>query len=183
MSAPLEERLLRIPMSWDDYLALPEKPKAEWVKGVAVIMNVPPGFRHGMAAADLAHVLRACLPDHFVAVESYLQLPDGRVRLPDVMLTESVPAEDYVTDPPLMVAEVLSRSTREEDMVRKSVEYAEAGIGQYWLVDRELKTLTAMTNVDGTWQDAMQLDEQHPQGSIELAGQTLHVDLWQILRA
>ena len=36
-----------VPMSWEQYLLLPDKPRAEWVDGVAVIMNAPPGFAHG----------------------------------------------------------------------------------------------------------------------------------------
>ena len=141
----------RVPMSWDEYLKLPERPRAEWVDGVAVIMNVPPLHPHGNATLRLGALLIAALPDHHVTTETYLRLPRHRVRLPDIAVTETVEEDGWISEPPLMVAEVLSRSTRTEDTVRKSVEYAEAGISQYWLLDPPLRTLTVMSNIAGTW--------------------------------
>jgi hypothetical protein len=41
--------LLRVRMSYDEWWALPEKPKSEWVDGEVVIMNTPPTFDHGSA--------------------------------------------------------------------------------------------------------------------------------------
>jgi Uma2 family endonuclease len=181
VSAPREETLLRLPMSWEQYLLLPDKPKAEWVDGVAVIMNGPPGFAHGHATVRLAAQLLAALPDHRIATEAMLKLPRNRVRLPDLMVVSKAPDGDMVVDPPLMVVEVLSRSTRSEDMIRKSVEYREAGIGQYWLLDPQLRTLEVLANVDDVWETALWLDDGHPEGSVELAGVTIQLNLREML--
>jgi Uma2 family endonuclease len=176
-----EETLLRVPMSWEQYLLLPDKPKAEWVDGVAVIMNAPPGFAHGHGTVRLAARLLAALPDHRIATEAMLKLPRNRVRLPDLMVVAEAPEGDMVIEPPLMVVEVLSRSTRSEDMIRKSVEYREAGIGQYWLLDPQLRTLEVLTNVDDVWETALWLDEDHPEGSVEVAGAAVPLDLRELL--
>jgi hypothetical protein len=37
-------------MSYDEWLALPEKPKSEWVDGEVVIVNVPPSPDHSDAS-------------------------------------------------------------------------------------------------------------------------------------
>jgi Uma2 family endonuclease len=180
--AQREEPLLRVPMSWQQYLELPERPKAEWVDGVAVILNAPPRFDHGSAAAQLILLLGPLFPSHYVVTEVFLRLPRNRVRLPDVMLTGSRPDDGWVSEPPPMVSEVLSGSTRSEDMVRKSVEYAEAGIGQYWLVDPELRTIEVMGNVGGVWEVLARVDDDHPDAEVELEGVPVPIDLGQLLR-
>jgi Uma2 family endonuclease len=170
-------------MSWQQYLELPEKPRAEWVDGVALIMNAPPLWAHSDSTLRLGALLLAALPRHHVGTEAALKLPRNRVRLPDLMVIEKVPADGWVVEPPLMVAEVLSRSTRSEDLVRKSVEYREAGVGQYWLVDPELRTLEVMANGEDAWETVLRLDDDHPEGSVVLAGTTIPLDLRVILRA
>src|SRR3954447_3614543 len=52
VSRQSEESLLRMPMSWEQYLELPDRPRAEWVHGVAVIVNAPPRFGHGRATLE-----------------------------------------------------------------------------------------------------------------------------------
>jgi Uma2 family endonuclease len=177
------EPLQRVPMSRDEYLALPEWPRAEWVDGEAVLMNVPPGVDHGDANVELTFLVKSLFRDHYVLAECYLDLPRNRVRLPDLMVAAAKPAGQHVTEPPLMVAEVLSRSTRTEDTVRKSVEYAEMGIGQYWLLDPVLRTIEVLRNDDGTWTTLLLLDDDQPEGSVELDGVTIPLDLRRLLRA
>lgn len=175
--APLE----RVPMSWEQYLKLPERPRAEWVNGIAVIMNAPPGFARGHATIRLGAQLLKALPDHRVATEAMLKLPRNRVRLPDLMVVSQAPEADIVVDPPLLVVEVLSRWTRSEDMIRKSVEYREAGISQYWLMDPQLRSLEVLANVDDVWETALLLDEERPTGSVEVAGVSITLDLRELL--
>ena len=97
---------------------------------------------------DAARVLLTPLfPDCYVVPEVHLVLPGNRVRLPDLMLVADRPADGWVRSAPLLVVEVLSPSTRSEDTIRKSVEYAEGGIGQYWVVDPDLRTADLWRNV------------------------------------
>jgi Uma2 family endonuclease len=174
--------LLRVPMSWEEYLALPERPRVEWVDGTAVFMNAPPLFEHGDAAMQLARIMLPLMPDLYLVPEVYLRLPRNRVRLPDLMLTDHRPPDGWVSDPPLMVTEVLSRATRSEDQIRKSMEYAEAGIGQYWIIDPELRMMDVYVLVDGVWETLAHLDDEQPVADVELAGVTVPLDLRIILR-
>lgn len=70
----------------------------------------------------------------------------------------------------LIVAEVLSPSTRGQDLVTKSHEYAAAGIGQYWLLDPDGRTLDVFELVDGGWSPVLQLTEAAPVGSVRAGG-------------
>lgn len=45
--------------------------------------------------------------------------------------------------PLMLVVEVLSSSTRPEDTIRKSADYARGGAGQYWIVDLDLRRIEA----------------------------------------
>jgi Uma2 family endonuclease len=179
-----DDPLERVPMSWEQYLKLPERPRAEWVNGVAVIMNAPVSFGHGDSAVRLGAVLLSALPELYVVSEVKLKMSDDLVRAPDIMLTDAVPADDrWVSEPPLMVAEILSPSTRSEDLIVKAVEYAQAGIGQYWIVDPEQRTLEVMRNVEGAWHTLVLLDDTNPEVTVVLAGRPVSVDLRQILRS
>lgn len=160
-----EEDLRRSRMSWDDYLALPEDVRAEWVDG-EVVVSPPVGPDHGTAVIALGSILCAHLPALRVMTEVGVRLPHNRLRSPDLTVVRSRPTGVVVTDAPVLVVEVLSPGTRREDTIRKPPEYAAAGIGQYWVVDPEQSYLDVYTNVDGTWADLLHLDDEHPTGEV-----------------
>jgi Uma2 family endonuclease len=179
-----DDPLQRVPMSWDQYLKLPERPRAEWVDGVAVIMNAPVSFGHGSSAIELGVALKTALPELYVVTEVKLKLSDDLVRAPDIMVTATIPADQrWVSEPPLMVAEVLSPSTRSEDTVVKAVEYAQAGVGQYWVLDPEQRTLEVLRNVEGGWHRLALLDDHNPELTVVLAGLPVSLDLRRLLRS
>jgi Uma2 family endonuclease len=86
-------------------------------------------------------------------------------RIPDVAFAtfEVVSITEQV---PIIAVEVLSRSTRAEDTIRKSAEYAADGIGQYWLVDRDQRIITALRNEGGAWEIDLELDDARPTGTV-----------------
>lgn len=177
-----EPALQRFRMSWEEYLALPEKPKAEWVDGeVVATPAVSPD--HGFATMRLGLQLAQALPELLIMTEVGVKLPRNRLRAPDLMLIDGWPDGKWVTEPPVLVVEVLSRSTRSEDTIRKSAEYAEGGIGQYWLLDPELRALDVYANTDGGWELLLHLDDEHPTGEVVVAEHgTVMVDLRDLLR-
>ena len=181
MSAPVEEPLRRVRMSWEDYLALPERPRAEWVDGEVVINVAPVRFDHGDAVGSLIGLLKSVFPDHYVVTEVGLWLPRNRLRAPDLMLVSERPDDAWVRDAAILVVEVLSPSTRSEDTIRKSMEYAAGGVGQYWVVEPDLRALDVWRLVDGEWELEARVDDAHPLAEVGLAGGVVPLDLRQVL--
>lgn len=179
--APVEE-IRRLRMSWEEYERLPDWPRTEWVDGEVLVMP-PVAQPHASAVARLIALLISAFPDLYIGTEAGLWLPRNRLRGPDVMLAENRTDETFRTTMPLLVAEVLSPSTRSEDTVRKSMEYAEGGVERYWIVDPDLRTIDALLNVDGAWEIEAHLDERHPTAEITIGDHgTVVLDLAEILR-
>lgn len=182
MSDVVADRVERLQMSWEEYLRLPEKPKAEWVDGEVLVMS-PVFPEHGSAVVRLGSLFAGALPDLECVTEVGLRLPRNRVRAPDLMLLRDWRPGSMISEMPVIAVEVLSRATRSEDTVRKSSEYAEGGVGQYWLVDPDHRTIDVYRNDDGAWTLLLHLDEESSAGVVVVAdvGQ-VHVVLDEILR-
>ena len=187
LGAPMpytEPPLQRLRMSWEKYLELPDDIRAEWVDG-EVVVSPRPNVDHGVGTMRLGILLSEALSDLLVIPESGVWLPRNRLRGPDVMVVERWPESDekWVTEAPVLVVEVLSPATRSEDTVRKSAEYAEGGVGQYWLLDPDLRCLDVYANVDGGWDLLLHLDDDHPTGDVVVGDHgSVAVDLTTLLR-
>lgn len=165
--------LVRMPMSYEDYMAIPSKIHAEWVDGVVVM--APSGvWRHNKVGDRLRRLFEDELPTTAQTTDITVYLPRNRERRPDVVVLQKPPEGDYpvvaVDGPPILVVEVISPSTRSEDWIRKAHDYAVAGIGQYWLADSAAHQLTVLELVDGEWRDLLLLDKGHPTGEVTVGG-------------
>lgn len=173
--------LERVRMSWDEFLAVPDDRRAEWVDGEVLLM-APATPGHGWTIAQVILTVGPLFPDLMITTDAALRLPRDRVRAPDVMLvTPQQHATAIVESTPVLCVEVLSPSTRSEDTIRKSMEYAEGGVGQYWVVDPALRTVDVLANADGAWDVLARLDDDHPRAEVELAGVTVPLDLVTLL--
>lgn len=174
-------QLERVRMSYDEWWALPEHPRTEWVDGEVVVI-ADPHPDHSMAQGNLLVALKQGLPDLKVYPVVAIQLPRNRVRVPDISVLPERPATNPVELTPVLVVEVLSPSTRAVDTVRKSREYAWAGIGQYWLVDTAERRIEVLGLVDDEWETLLTLDDQHPTGSVAVGHHgSVNLDLGVIL--
>lgn len=117
--------------------------------------------------AGLIFVVKAHLRGVRVTSDAGLRMSRS-LRGPDVMVVDHRLAEKWVTDPPVLVAEVLSRSTRAEDLLRKSREYAEAGVGQYWTVDPDARLIEVSELEDGEWRLLVRVDEALPSAEVRV---------------
>lgn len=180
------EALQRTPMSYEDYQTLPEHPRAEWVDGIVVMSPQTPSYAHQQASRRLANLLEVALPSLAAVLAIDIRLPRNRERIPDVVVVRDEPTSlpiDAVDHPPVLVVEVLSPSTRSEDLLRKAPEYAEAGIGQYWVVDTDDRTIEVLENVDGRWELVVVIDQRHPTAEVPVGDHgTVRVDLETVLR-
>lgn len=156
-------------MAFEDYLDLPEHVRAEWVDGIA-IMTPPARRSHNRIARRLANLIEAACVDLEVDTESGIRTGERRYRIPDVSAIPGMDDALFSEMTPVLVAEVLSPTTRSEDTLRKAQEYAAAGIGQYWIVDPQNRSLTVLVNNGDGWNVSLELDADHPRGEVAVAG-------------
>jgi Uma2 family endonuclease len=145
-------KTLKAVASWPDHLltltewsALPEDTERclELVDGVLVVAPQPP--RHQLAVWRLAAQLDRGLPRRVAALARIELIIDDAmpptVRVPDVLVVGGAAGAAHATrvNPPDVLAaiEIVSPGSRRTDRVMKFAEYAEAGIGHYWLLDIE----------------------------------------------
>jgi Uma2 family endonuclease len=137
-------------MTAAEYAATPETPdhRFELQEG-AVVMPASPVPDHQDALAEVYVQLRGQAPPHLkllleVDVDLHLVPPThpGTVRVPDLVV---VTREAFLrvrraggllrADDTVLAVELHSTSTRRTDKVIKHSEYADAGIGHYWMID------------------------------------------------
>lgn len=141
---------LPLPMTAAAYAALPEEQgnRFELQEG-AVVMSPRPIITHQMCISRLILQLTPQLPAHLmvvseVDVDMKLAAVDGpgTVRVPDLVVIEHEAAELVSDEGRLLTAgevviavEIHSPSTYRTDTMIKHDEYADAGIGHYWMID------------------------------------------------
>lgn len=152
------QRIPTQPVSYDEWLAMPETMlPVDVVDGMVVVSPSPRGL-HQVAVENLFGLLAAAAPAGTraaVAPRDWVlwQVP-LRVRQPDVMVVTDAQAKaDRLTEAPLLAVEVLSPGSRETDLVHKPAEYAEAGLTHLWLVDPDVPEVVVRRLVDGHWVD------------------------------
>jgi len=156
-------------MSREEYENLPEKPKAEWVDGKAIIMMAPANLRHSDVVSELLFLLKNSLPGLKIRPEAGFRY-GNRDRVPDIMAVDPKKAGSgvWVTEPPELIVEIISPATRTQDMVTKSAEYFAAGVGQYWIVDPDLETITVLGQGDDAWDILAELKAENPAAEIKV---------------
>ena len=132
-----------------DYFNLPDAMRIiELVKG-ELIMPPPPATDHQRAIRRLAFLLQQHIASRDLGEVLFaplaVRLDDNLIREPDILFVSQANAERLsergVEGPPDWVAEVLSPGTRSTDEVDKLAEYERAGVGEYWLLDPEARTI------------------------------------------
>lgn len=163
-----EPGVIRKRMSFDEYMRLPEKPKAEWVAGTAIIQMSPRARPNNRFALRLGSLLLNTFPDLEVLMEQGLNIAKS-YRVPDIMVIDpAVPGHMWITASPVLLVEILSKSTWREDLGPKVDEYLRIGAQNYWTVDPEVKVITLRTNLGGRWEITGVLDEGNPDADVRL---------------
>jgi Uma2 family endonuclease len=130
-------------LSAAEFTALPEDNSRRYELEEGVLIVTPrPSAPHQRTIYRLIPKLNEQLPTEWEALgEVEVIVEDGElgtVRIPDVVVTQAdflgaqVPAADV-----LIAVEIISPGSRRTDTVTKPVEYAEAGIPHYWVIDLE----------------------------------------------
>ncbi len=142
MSAvPMEQHLPQLPHAgpWteEDFLALPESQERIELFDGSLLMTPAPRGGHQQVSRRLADVFELATPKDVEVFEAVnLRVGPDRILIPDMLATrERGDALVYQPDDALLVAEIVSPSTRSQDRVLKPALYAAAGIPWYLLVE------------------------------------------------
>jgi len=154
-------------ISLSEYLETSYRPDCEYVDGELRERNVGK-WEH----ARVQFLLAAWFNQHEKlwgitgSTEQRVQVSPSRVRIPDLVVLAAGPQPDVLTEPPLLVIEILSPDDTYSDTQERAVDYRAMGVEIVWIVDPKTRTGRMCSGVE--WTEARQL---------VVAGTPLSVDL------
>lgn len=135
IARPDHDTIVRVPMSWEDYLALDEPCPSEYYGG-ALVVKGGPTRRHQTIIGRLLRLLYSHSGEgtHVLAGWGWSPVGVRELLIPDVMVFDDTDDEDCLSGTPRLVIEVLS-TNRSDDLMAKMQRYARWGAPDYWVVD------------------------------------------------
>ena len=124
---------------------LPDDGNRYELLGGELLVTPPPSEAHETIVARLNALLVPFVVANRLGLvhhpRSVVQIGGERTE-PDLMVRAESRHTGWANAPiPILVVEVLSRSTRDRDLGKKRRFYMKAGVAEYWIVDREEKVV------------------------------------------
>ena len=69
------------------------------------------------------------------STEQRARISESRVRVPDLVVLKAAPKPDVLTDPPLLVIQILSPDDSYSDIQERAQDYRKMGVETVWIVD------------------------------------------------
>lgn len=157
----------QVRVSLREYLDTSYHPDREYVDGEVRERNLGK-WEH----ARLQAMLAAWFARHerewniMVSTEQRMQVAEGRVRVPDLVIVGSEPQPDVLQQPPVLVIEILSPDDTYSDLEERVADYLAMGVKAIWTIDP--KTRTARMCIGDDWKSARRLDVPETPIFIEL---------------
>jgi Uma2 family endonuclease len=156
----------------EEYLATTYRPDCEYVNGEVRERNAGK-WEHARVQWLLALWFGMHEKEWGIvgSTEQRVQVASDRVRVPDLVVLKAGPQPDVLTEPPLLVIEILSPEDSYSDTQERAQDYRKMGVETVWIVDP--KTRTGRMCRGKEWIEASRL---------EVKGTPLFVDLPEIFR-
>ena len=153
--------------SLSEYLAITYRPDREYVDGEIRERNVGK-WEHARVQWLLAVWFGAHEQQWGItgSTEQRVRVSDNRIRVPDVVVLTAGPQPDVLTDPPLLVIEILSPDDSYSDTHERAQDYRAMGVETVWIIDP--KTRSGRMCSGAEWVESARL---------EVKGAPLYVDL------
>jgi Uma2 family endonuclease len=142
-----------------DYFALPETSRFIELSGGELIMPPHPTHTHQQIVGKLYRAIYDFVAKRDLGTVQFGPLPvrlwPGKIREPDILFVAREHSDrigEQAYGPPDLVVEVLSPSTRRTDRLEKTVEYARAGVREYWIVDPHGRTVEVFILREGAYE-------------------------------
>ena len=157
--------------------------KYELVRG-ELFVTPPPSTGHEDVLARLTRILDPYVAEHRLGYvfhpRSVIQ-SDGSEVEPDLMVRAPMPSgtTEWRNAPiPILVVEVLSGSTRRRDLGAKRELYLDAGVTEYWVIDRERRTVRVITKgaADRVIDNELIWTPSQPRSPLQFSVERLFID-------
>ena len=143
-------------MTWDEYLALGEDVRGEYIDG-CLHVTPRPTYEHQQAARRLTDLLETA---GLLAVQEWAWKPGPHEYHPDVVVLPGRPdpsSPNRFLGVPELVVEVLPPSNVTDDTIRKRRDYARYGCPRYWILGPEQRTLWAFELRGGSYEQVAEI--------------------------
>jgi|SRR5579863_3106125 len=156
-------------ISLTEYLAASFEPDCEYVDG-EIRGRCVGRWEHARVQALLA----AWFINHerewgiVCGTEQRVLVSVNRVRIPDVVVVSAGPQPDVLTDPPLLVIEILSPDDTYSDTQERAQDYRAMGVGTVWIIDP--KTRSGRMCIGAHWIEASRLEVKGTPMFVDLPG-------------
>ena len=142
----------------EEYFALPDTNRFMELSEGNLIMPPHPTHTHQHTVLRLAAAMYAFAQSQGLGTIQVAPMPvrlwPGKIREPDIIFVAREHSDrigEQFYGPPDMVVEVLSPGTWRVDRREKMVEYAQAGISEYWIVDPAARTVEVFILREGAY--------------------------------
>ncbi len=142
----------------EEYFSLPDTNRFIELSEGELVMPPHPTHTHQRTVMRLAAAMYAFVTSHKLGTLQIAPLPvrlwPGKIREPDILFVAQEHHDrihEQFYGPPDLVVEVLSPGTWRIDRREKIVEYAQAGINEYWLVDPDACTVEVYVLREGAY--------------------------------
>jgi Uma2 family endonuclease len=131
--------ILHIPL--DQYLGKSYRPDREYVDGEIRERNVGK-WEHArvqwlLAAWFFTHEKEWGITG---STEQRVRVSESRVRVPDLVVLRAAAQPEVLTDPPLLVIEILSPDDSYSDTQERAQDYRAMGVETVWIIDPKTRT-------------------------------------------
>lgn len=136
-----------------DLYAMPESERGERYELLdgEFFVNPAPALRHQVISSNLFFHLSAHVRTQrigWVGDNTGVHLGDRTYVVPDLVFVtrerHGVLGEANIESAPDLIVEILSPSTRRQDLITKRALYARIGVREYWLVEPDARTVTVL---------------------------------------
>ena len=154
-------------INFEAYLATNYRPDHEWINGELRERNLG-SFEHARLQALLANwmIQNESAWGVLVATEARMLVAAQRVRIPDLVVVSNSKQPAVLTEPPILVIEILSPDHTCSDTQERAQDYLNMGVPAVWIIDP--KTRTGRLCSGAIWELATEL---------KVPESPIHVDL------